>query len=286
MREAATYPPGVPCWVDTRQPDTAAAMAFYGGVFGWVFDAPIPAGDLGTYRIARLGGLAVAAIAGADGATMPGAAWTTYVRVDRLDEAVAAVTAAGGRVLTEPTELLDLARVVAVADPAGAQFRLWEPRSLAGAQLVNEPATWNWSTLQTHDPAGAEEFYARVLGWEHTSIAPGVEDVAMVCLPGYGEALRRADPALGAGVAPDAPEGFADAVAWMEPARGDRSGEQGAPHWSVTFSVADTDATVDRVVELGGRVVTPPFDFPPVRTAEVADPHGVVFAVSRYDPTA
>jgi hypothetical protein len=29
-----TYPHGVPCWVDTEQPDVDAALAFYGGLFG------------------------------------------------------------------------------------------------------------------------------------------------------------------------------------------------------------------------------------------------------------
>src|SRR2546423_230768 len=31
------YPPGVPCWVDTTQPDPQAAVAFYSGLFGWDF---------------------------------------------------------------------------------------------------------------------------------------------------------------------------------------------------------------------------------------------------------
>src|SRR5579862_4972348 len=29
------YIHGVPCWVDTNQPDPEAAVAFYGGLFGW-----------------------------------------------------------------------------------------------------------------------------------------------------------------------------------------------------------------------------------------------------------
>lgn len=30
-----TYPPGVPRWVDTAQPDVEAAKEFYGGLFRW-----------------------------------------------------------------------------------------------------------------------------------------------------------------------------------------------------------------------------------------------------------
>ena len=35
MLERDGYPPGVPCWVDTSQPNPGAAVAFYRGVFGW-----------------------------------------------------------------------------------------------------------------------------------------------------------------------------------------------------------------------------------------------------------
>jgi hypothetical protein len=34
MLERDGFPPGVPCWVDTAQPDPEAAAAFYGALFG------------------------------------------------------------------------------------------------------------------------------------------------------------------------------------------------------------------------------------------------------------
>ncbi len=45
MSERAHYPPGVPCWVDTLQPDPEAATRFYAALFGWQITAaswPIP----------------------------------------------------------------------------------------------------------------------------------------------------------------------------------------------------------------------------------------------------
>ena len=36
------YPAGVPCWVDTSQPDVEAARRFYGGLFGWEFEERMP----------------------------------------------------------------------------------------------------------------------------------------------------------------------------------------------------------------------------------------------------
>ena len=35
MTEPDRYIPGVPCWIDTTQPDPDAAAKFYGGLFGW-----------------------------------------------------------------------------------------------------------------------------------------------------------------------------------------------------------------------------------------------------------
>lgn len=39
-----TYPQGVPCWIDTTQPDIAAAAEFYAGLFGWTFEDAMPPG--------------------------------------------------------------------------------------------------------------------------------------------------------------------------------------------------------------------------------------------------
>src|SRR5207244_10194025 len=42
MPERTRYPAGVPCWVDTAQRDPRAAVAFYGGLFGWEFKDTMP----------------------------------------------------------------------------------------------------------------------------------------------------------------------------------------------------------------------------------------------------
>jgi uncharacterized protein len=86
------YPAGVPCWVDTAQPDPEAAMAFYGGLFGWTFDDLMPEETPGRYLVAHLDGRDVAAIGWApeeqDGRSP---AWSTYVAVDNADRTAIAV---------------------------------------------------------------------------------------------------------------------------------------------------------------------------------------------------
>lgn len=53
---------------------------------------------------------------------------------------------------------------------------------------------------------------------------------------------------------------------------------EGVPaHWSIYFGVADTDAALTTVVELGGSIVMPAEDSPFGRLAQVADPTGAGF---------
>jgi predicted enzyme related to lactoylglutathione lyase len=51
------------------------------------------------------------------------------------------------------------------------------------------------------------------------------------------------------------------------------------PHWAVYFTVEGTDATADKVKELGGQVLMGPMDIEPGRFAVVSDPQGAVFNI-------
>jgi len=42
MPERDGYIPGVPCWIDTSQPDPEAAVGFYTDLFGWEFEDVMP----------------------------------------------------------------------------------------------------------------------------------------------------------------------------------------------------------------------------------------------------
>lgn len=123
-------------------------------------------------------------------------------------------------------------RAATCLDPDGAVFRLWQARRRLGAQLVNVPATWNFSDLHAADPERALGFYAAVFGWE-TALHDGS---GMVRLPGYGEhPASTVDPDIHERQA-GAPPGFADVVA------GAATDEH--PGWAVRFTVADRDTSV------------------------------------------
>ena len=132
MPERDGYIAGVPCWVDTSQPDPDAAAEFYGGLFGWEFEDAMPAGAPGRYLMARLRGGDVAAVSSpAEGAPAQ-AVWNTYICVDDADEAAAKAREAGGAVLGEPFDVMDAGRMAALADPEGAVFCVWQARAAPG----------------------------------------------------------------------------------------------------------------------------------------------------------
>ena len=280
MPERDGYIPGVPCWVDTSQPDPQAAVAFYGGLFGWEFQDVMPAGSPGRYFIARVRGGDVAAVGSQPDGAPPTAAWNTYVWVESADAAAAKVREAGGRVLTDPFDVMDAGRMAVCMDPEGAAFCVWEARQHRGARIVNEPASLNFNGLNTRDAEGAKSFYGSLFGWETLRVGAGAE---MWRLPGYGAFLERSDAGLRERIAAaGAPDGFEDVVATLDPLADD-DGDVPA-HWSVTFAVDDADATAEKAAELGGQVLVPPFDAPWVRMTVITDPQGATFTASKFVP--
>jgi uncharacterized protein len=273
------YIPGVPCWVDTSQPDPDAAVAFYGELFGWELEDAMPPDSPGKYFMARVRGRNVAAVGSVPEGAPPMAMWNTYIWVDSADETAAKVSDAGGSVLLEPFDVMDAGRMGVFADPEGAAFCAWQPGRHRGAQLVNEHGTLNFNTLSTRDPEGAKAFYGAVFGWGTLDLS-GAE---MWTLPGYGDHLEESTPGLRKMIAEsDAPEEFADVVANMLPIGGDRPDMP--PNWGVTFGVDDADTIAQRATEIGGSVLAGPFDAPWVRMAVIADPQGAVFTASKFVP--
>jgi uncharacterized protein len=279
MSEQDRYIPGVPCWVDTTQPDPDAAVAFYGGVFGWEFEDTMPPGSPGKYYMARISGEDVAGVGSQMEGAPPTAVWNTYVWVESADETAAKVRAAGGRVLAEPFDVGDAGRMAVFADPEGAAFCVWQAKDHRGAAIVNEPGSLNFNNLFTRDLDGAKSFYGSVFGWEILDLGGGFA----WALPGYGDFLEQRNPGTRKGMADmGAPERFEDVVASANPISDEQPDV--APHWGVTFAVDDADAIAARAAELGGRVVVPPFDAPWVRMTIVSDPQGATFTASKFVP--
>jgi uncharacterized protein len=277
MPERDGYIPGVPCWIDTTQPDPEAAVTFYRGLFDWEFEDVMPQDSEGSYFIARIRGGDVAAVSSTPEAAPKAATWNTYIWVESADETASKVREAGGRALLEPFDVMDAGRMAVFADPEGATFCVWQAKEHKGARIVNEAGSLNFNGLNTRDVEGARAFYGAVFGWEVLNLEGGG---MMWALPGYGDHLEQGSPGLRKGMAEmGAPRGFEDVVASIVPIAGDQS-----PHWNVTFAVDDADATAAKADELGGRIVIPPFDAPWVRMSVLADPQGATFIASKFVP--
>jgi uncharacterized protein len=280
MPERDGYIPGVPCWIDTSQPDPEAAVAFYGGLFGWQFEDVMPPDADGEYFIGRIRGGDVAAVGSIPAGAPQMATWNTYIWVESADDTAAKVRDAGGQVLMEPFDVMDAGRMAVFADPEGAVFCAWQAKNHKGARIVNEAGSLNFNGLNTRDVEGAKAFYGSVFGWTTLTLDGGAE---MWTLPGYGDHLEQGDPGLRKRMAEfGGPTGFEDVVASINPIADDQPDVPA--HWNVTFAVDDADATAAKAEELGGRVTVPPFDAPWVRMAVIADPAGATFIASKFAP--
>jgi predicted enzyme related to lactoylglutathione lyase len=271
------YIPGVPCWVDTSQPDPDAAAAFYRDLFGWEVEDMMPPGSEAKYFVARIRGRDVAAIGSIPESAPQMATWNTYIWVDSADDTTAKALEAGGGVMMEPFDVMEAGRMAVLTDPEGAVIMLWQPNQHRGAGVVNEHGSVNFNGLNTRDVSGAKEFYGAVFGWTTLDLG-GAE---MWTLPGYGDHLEKDDPGIRERNAEfGGPSGFEDVVATINPI-GDDQPDTPA-HWSVTFGVDDADATAAKAGELGGTVVVPPFDAPWVRMSIISDPQGATFIASQF----
>lgn len=127
--------------------------------------------------------------------------------------------------------------------------------------VFNTHGAFSWFELMTPDPDGAREFYTQLFGW-------GSKDMDM---PNGTYTTLQVGESSVAGmtkIPADAPAGL-------------------PPNWGCYVTVKDVDATCQRVVQLGGKVVMPVFEVPTVgRMAVIQDPQGAVLSVITYNMQA
>jgi predicted enzyme related to lactoylglutathione lyase len=274
-----TYPHGVPSWIDLETHDVDAALAFYGGLFGWRFADKLPPGSPGRYVIASQDGTdatAIAGIATPDAGFNGEVAWHTYLAVDDIGETAARVAGLGGVVSSRPEPVgppgQPTGRMARIVDPQGAPSRLWQAGTRPGAQAVNAPGTWNFSNLLTPDVDGALRFYGPLFGWVRSDDL----GAGMARVPGYGDHLASTtDPGIHERQE-FVPPGFADVVAGVSQA-------DGPARWSVAFAVADRDESVAEA-ERAGATVLATEDNEWSKEATIRDPFGAELVLAQFDP--
>jgi predicted enzyme related to lactoylglutathione lyase len=243
-------PVGAPCWIELFTSDVERGRAFYGELFGWTSDDP--AEELGGYFTFYKDGVRVAGGMGNDGQSGAPDTWSIYLAVEDAKATVEAAKANGGQVMVDAMDVMDLGTMLVVTDRGGAAIGGWQPGTHQGFGVHGEPGAPAWFELHTRDYDASVDFYRKVFGWD-THVEGDTPEFRYTTL-GQG------DGALA---------GIMDASSFLP---------EGEPaQWSIYFGVEDADATLARVVELGGSIVQPVDETPYGRLATAADPSGIRF---------
>ena len=267
MSERDGFQHGVPCWVDTWQPDADAAMSFYTQIFGWEAEDTMPDGVEGTHYICRLRGRDVAAIASRPEASPDDTAWTTYVWVEtstRLSRRCATRAAGSSGSRSTPRRWPDRGH----RRPRRRRARVW-----AAGQRHGRPARQRAERLfderaDDQRPRGGEALLQRGLRLGHRELRHG----------------RRRDGDVDSCRATSAGSRSSRSRATSSRRCCRPSANGGAtPHWGVDFWIADVEQAAAKVAELGGQVLAPPYDIPNtgLRQGVFMDPQGATFSLTQ-----
>lgn len=246
MPTVTSHQPGSFCWIELATNDAAAALQFYTQLFSWSVNE-VPMGEMGTYYICQNGGRDAAAMYQSD---QPGTPpnWQSYVAVANVDASTEQAKSLGATVVAGPFDVFESGRMSVIADPQGAVFAMWQPKTHAGVQVRDEANAICWNELQARDTDAAKAFYGALFHWRMKEAAEYTE--WHLGEHAVGGMLQSQWP-------PEAPS-----------------------LWLAYFAVGDADAAIAQAQSLGGKVIVPAMDIPNVgRFAVLSDPQGAVFAV-------
>jgi uncharacterized protein len=256
MSERDSYNPGEFCWVDVTLPDTAKGSAFYRGLMGWDWEEG--GEETFGYGIFTLDGKRLAGMGQTQSDEQP-PAWASYISVTDADETAERIKQAGGSVMVEPFDVVDIGRMAGCLDPQGAFFGLWQPKSHIGAQRVNEVGTWTWNQLATTDVDAAESFYGEVFGWKTAQ-----PELASPDSPYFNWAMEDSR--------------FEEGIGGVMPLEGNFP-DGTPPFWIVHLAVENGAAAIDTAKEAGGQALTELIEIPVGKLAALMDDQGAVFSI-------
>lgn len=122
--------PGRVCWNELLTDDDAAALRFYGTLFGWR-DEPKDMGPMGTYHVQMLRGKQAGGIMKNPENGAP-SSWLSYFFVEDLAAATQKAAHLGSRVMMANQPIPQVGAFSLLGDPVGAVFALFQPAPGAG----------------------------------------------------------------------------------------------------------------------------------------------------------
>ena len=239
-------------WHDLITSDVAAAQSFYPTITPWTTQL-WEAGDA-DYPMWMNGDTPIGGATPLGGDAQGRPRWRTYVCVYDVDACARQAEKLGGTVRTQPREVKDVGCYAVLADPAGAEFGLFEPDGQPpghdGAPAIGD---FSWHELITTDQKAAFEFYHQLFKWETLSeLDLGNHGTYRL----YGRNGRQ----LG---------GMMNRVEGMP-----------QPNWLPYIRVADVDKRADDAKARGATVLIGPMDVPGGdRIVQCTDPQGATFAL-------
>ncbi|HZU84101.1 MAG TPA: VOC family protein [Polyangiaceae bacterium] len=239
-------------WHELATNDVKQAVAFYSELFGWTSKEE-DMGPGGKYVMLKSGDTGVGGMM----SLMPGEKapphWRAYCTVPDVDAAARRAQELGGTIQVPPTDIPNVGRFAAIADPQGAVLMAFRDLNEAPEpQGPPAPGTFCWDELVTPDPAAAVKFYTPIYGWT-------VVEQPMGSMGTY-HVLKRGDVMSGGIMKTPGP---------------------GVPtYWAAYVAVKDVDATMKRAEKLKAKLVVPPSDIPGMgRFAVFSDPSGAVLSI-------
>ena len=249
-------------WYELMSPDPDGSKAFYEAVVGWTIttghgESNTDYGFLTAPDGAMVGGLMRLSPEMTEHGAQP--CWLGYIGVDDVDTSVAAIEAAGGKVLKAPWDVAMAGRVALVSDCCGAAFYVMTPTPPPGGgestafSAARNPGHCGWNELMAENAAKAIAFYTGRFGWT----LPDAMDMGEM---GKYQFVAHDDVTVGAIMQkmPDVP----------------------APMWAHYFWVPSIAAAKSAIEANGGKVIREPHQVPGDDWIVLGtDPQGAMFAL-------
>jgi uncharacterized protein len=246
--------PGEFCWINMITPRPAEARAFFARVLGWTyFEMP------GMGHGVEVGGRQVGGLFDLDGPNTPSGAAAhigVMIKVEKAEATCARIVSLGGSAQA-PFDIAERLRMAVCADPCGAGFDLWEPKTSLGTDvdsMLHGAPSW-FETLTT-DLERARRFYSDVFGWTpELKPTPGFDYTTFKYRGAYVAGAFQITPAMG----------------------------PMPSHWATYFTVKDANEAARLSVELGATICMAMKEVPGVgRFCGITSPQGVTFYVMQY----
>ena len=162
-------------WHDLLTTTPAESRKFYGGLFGWEFErpaSPLGFGSDDSYMLIRHEGKLIGGMLDANLLNQEEnvSQWISVMSVTDVNAAVQRVTASGGEVLTEPTDVGSRGRMAVVTGPDRAIIALLQTRLGDPGEADPQVNGWLWNELWTDDVDGATSFYTELAGFDTEDI--------------------------------------------------------------------------------------------------------------------